>query len=123
MSFPVLTSGSMNCRYPIQGSIKTSTKVLQHVNGSEQRWRCGPRLASFTLTYTDVSSYDLQQFLEFFQSKKGKFVDDALTNTFSVTLGSDTYNYCVFDQDDFDETESKPNRYSFVIKIKQVRPN
>ena len=52
-------------------------------------------------------------------------MDAGLTNAFSLTLlinGAPlTYNYLVFDQDDLSPVEGKPNRFSFTVKMRQVR--
>lgn len=121
--FPNLASGAVSIRYPLAQTVQANTEVIQFVNGSERRWRNATKLQAFTLTYTDVNSYDLSTILEFFTTMKGRFVDDSLANTFSLTLGANTWNYCVFDQDDFTEIESKIGRYSFQLKIRQVRKN
>lgn len=122
-NLPTLRSGAV-ARYPVTQRTCALTEVIEFVNGSEQRWRKRAKLRQFDLVYTNVNSYDLGVMLDFFISKKGPFVDNGLTNTFTVPapLGEPT-DYCAFAQDDFTETETKTNLYSFTLKIKQVRKN
>ena len=119
-ALPSLASGAI-ARYPVNRAVLANTGVIQFVNGNEQRWRQQAKLVAFDFVYTDVNSYDMGVMLDFFLNSKGMFIDAALTNVFSVTIESTTYNYCVFDQDDFTETENTTNRYTFKLRIKQVR--
>jgi hypothetical protein len=122
LALPTLASGSV-ARYPVQVTTSAKTGIVRFVNGSEQRWREAQQITSFVLTYTNINAYDTSTMQAFFIARKGRFVDSALTNTFSVTLGSTTWNYCMFDQDDFTEIENRPGHYTFTLKITQVRPN
>lgn len=123
-AFPAISSGAI-AMYPLRLTDSRGTTICQFVNGGEQRWRSRAALASFTLSFTNIDGYDLGIVLDFWRQQKGRFVDAALTNTFSLTLpinGSpQTWDYLVIDQDEFNPVESDPNRFSFTIKLKQVR--
>ncbi len=124
-NLPSLVSGAV-ARYPVTQRTCALTEVVQMVNFSEQRWRKRAKFQEFDLVYTNVNSYDMGVMKDFFISAKGAFVPATLTapNTFTVPapLGAPT-NFCVFAQDDFTETETKSNRYTFTLRIKQVRHN
>ncbi len=125
---PALKSGYV-AKYPLTIEQNFSTGVFRALNDSEQRWARRQPVFGFQLVYTDVDSYDVNIMREFFLSKKGMFVDGQLTNTFTVVLPDDilgtftTYNFCYFYTEDFTTVESKPNLYSFVLKLGQARHN
>lgn len=119
---PTLLSGQV-ARYPVTQTVNAMTDMVQFVNGSEQRWRAGSKLLRFELTYSNVNSYDLGVMLDFFISKKGMFVDSALSNTFCIVLNGVETDWCTFEQDDFTEVEDRTNLYSFKLKIRQLRSN
>ncbi len=124
-ALPVLHSGFLAMR-PLTLAHEYATDFVQFMDDSEQRWAGRVMNAAFTLVYTDVDSYDLNIMLEFFNSKKGRLVDDGLSNTFDITaaeIPGQPYHYCYFDQDVFEATEVRPNRYSFTLKIRQARGN
>lgn len=124
-NLPIMKSGFL-AMYPVTIASEFATDFVQFMDDSEQRWVGRDGLASFNLVYTDVNSYDLNTMREFFNSKKGRFVDDGLSNTFSITaaeIPGQPYNYCYFDHDDFTDNETHPNRSTFTLKIRQARKN
>lgn len=122
-TLPNLGGKSTPARYPVEISQKGSTAIIQFDNGAEQRWKECPQLATITLQYADVSAYDLSLMQTFFISKKGSFIDTGLANCFVVVLGTDVFNFCRFLDDQLQEVETKPNRFSFTLRIEQVRVN
>jgi len=131
--FPTLSSGSMQVRgtlangaiamYPTSLVFSYVTRVITFVNSSEQRWTVRNNLFGAVLEYRRLNGYDLSLLRNFFIQMKGSYVDAALLNTFSITIGGNTYNYCAFDQDTFDSVCDSAENYSTTLKIKQVRPN
>jgi len=102
-----------------------TTRVIRFLNDSEQRWTLHDKLHGLVLEYHNVCGYDVSVLRDFFRLRKGRYVGASLTNSFDLKLGGVTYNYCVFDQDDFVVTEDagKPNTYNFVLRIKILRRN
>lgn len=133
--FPTLNSGACFvhadlseqplARYPVQVQNAWLTRVVRFVDDSEQSWVVRPSLATIVMQYRSVEGYDLARVLDFFNARKGRYVDIAYLNTFSITVHSDTYNFMVFDQDAVDVTESpdSPNYFDFTLRFKQLRPN
>lgn len=134
-TFPTLSSGACFvqadlsgqpiAKYPIQVKNEWLTRTIRFVADTEQRWVVRPQLATITMQYKSVLGYDVARIMEFFKQRTGRYVDIAYLNTFSITVHSDTYDYCVFDQDSINVVESpeNPNYFDFVIRIKQLRPN
>lgn len=124
MSFPVLRSGSV-AMHPTTISKEYVTDIVQHVDDSEQRWNARGPLTSFSLVFTGINSYDVDALRAFFLSKKGRFVDASLSNTFDIVdaaIPGSPYHYCYFDQDDLSVTcVGAGNRYNVTLKIGQAR--
>ena len=132
-TFPTLSSGSMvvhgtlgagaMAQYPATIVNSYVTRVVQFVNSSEQRWTVRTNLFGAVLEFRGLCGYDLSLLRNFFVSLKGSYVDDALLNTFSMTLAGITYSYLHFDDDKFEAEADNAERYSVKLKISQVRPN
>jgi hypothetical protein len=112
-------------QYPVTRNTSYLTRVIQFANGKEQRWTVRGRLASFVLEYRNVNDYDTGILLKFFHDMRGPYVDSAMVNTFSLTVGGVTYDYCCFDQDSVEvaTSQSGVNSFSFTLRIKQLRRN
>ena len=124
-SLPTTSCGSI-AKYGSSIGEAFVTGVAKFMNDTEQRWRERAPLGVFTLEYRNVGARDVVVFREFFLAYKGRFVDVALTNVFSITdpsVPGQPYNYCVFDQDDFTPEETGPGLYSFTLRIYQARKN
>ena len=99
------------------------TRTIQFVNSSEQRWTVRTALFGCVLEFHGLNGYDLSLLRNFFVQMKGSYVDDALLNTFSMTLAGITYSYLHFDDDKFESECDQAERYSLKLKVSQVRPN
>lgn len=132
-TFPTLSSGSMTvhgslgagaiAQYPANLVNSYVTRVIQFVNSSEQRWTVRSALFGAVLSFQNLNGYDLSLLRNFFVQMRGSYTDDALLNTFSMTLAGNTYNYLHFDDDHFESECGNAERYSVKLKISQVRPN
>lgn len=114
--FPALRSGVVGM-YPATLGTAFNTEVVQFCNDTEQRWAAWPGVGDFELVFTDINGYDVSTLLDFFRSAKGQ-----LDATWTLTMNGRTWNNCVFLQDDFSWSESKPERYTITLKCKQVHP-
>jgi len=114
-SFPPLRSGVVGM-YPATLGLAYRTEIVQFVNDTEQRWATRPALGDFELTFTDLNGYDLSILRDFFRSTKGAF--DA---TWTMDIGAYHWPNCYFTQDDFTAIEDKPERYTVMLKGRQVR--
>lgn len=114
-SFPALRSGAVTM-YGGQREMTFGTAVVQFCDDSEQRWRSTGALAGFVLTLRNVDGYDLANVLEFFRSMKGRF-----DSSWDLTLGSTLYSNLTFDDDEITWTETKPDRFSLQLRVRQVR--
>jgi hypothetical protein len=125
--FPTISSGSVMC-YSSSFGTEYLTGIVRFVNDSEQRWAERAPLARATLVFADISSYDLSTLQGFWQSYKGMYVDAALSNVFELSFtdasgNSYDWKYCIFEQNDFTATETKPGCFSLSLKVRQVRKN
>lgn len=114
--FPTLEDGQV-CRYPVQRNANWLTKVNQFVDFSEQRWVSRLPLAAFVFQYNNISRADMIALRDFFEIQKGSY------DTFTIEFDGQLYEDMVFDQDDFAPQETKPDRYSLSLKLKQTRPS
>jgi hypothetical protein len=122
---PTLLSGTVTM-LPVTFAKAFATGVVKFIDDSEQRWAGRTERSGFLLNYKNVISYDLDTMLAFFIDLKGKYVDTALENTFSITdsrIPGQPFNYCFFDQDELEETEVTPGFFNFALKIRQARGN
>lgn len=130
--FPTFQSGSMYVLSPLNLNAITKqvtfgfswiTRRCIFLNDTEQRWTSRQPLFSCTLQYQSMNGYDTSVLVEFFNQMRGAYVDTALLNTFEFTLSGNTYNYCVFDQDEVEVQVDRGETLAFELKIKQLRPN
>ncbi len=133
--FPTLASGAM----VVHGSLLLNslmkhpstlhsawlTRTIKFLGDQEQAWTVHQKLAAFQLEYRGVDGYDLARVQDLFRQLTARYVDDALLNTFSMSILGVTYNWLVFDQDSFDveEEPDKPEVFNFALNVRQVRPN
>lgn len=99
------------------------TRTIQFLNSSEQRWTVRGTLFGAVLSFQNLNGYDLSLLRNFFVQMRGSYVDDALLNTFSMTIAGNTYNWLHFDDDKFESECDQSERYSLKLKVSQVRPN
>lgn len=133
MTFPTLSSGSMKvysplldqaiAMYPAMLTHSVITRVIKFANDTEQRWSVRPELFSATLQYSAVNGYDLALIQAFFRTMRGEYVDTLMLNVFDITIDGVQYFWCVFDQDSISPESEIGETYSFVLNIKQLRPN
>ena len=114
-SFPTLRSGVVTM-YGAERTVRQGTGVVQFLDDSEQRWRQHGALAGFTLEFRHIDGYDLANVLEFFRSMKGRF-----DSTWDLTLGGTLHPYLAFEDDEISWQESKPNRFSLQLRVRQAR--
>jgi hypothetical protein len=114
-SFPALRSGAVTM-YGLQRETRFGTGVVQFCDDSEQRWKAHGALAAFTLEFRNIGGYDLANILEFFRSMKGAF-----DSTWDLTIDATTNSNLCFDQDEITWTETKPDRFSLSLRVRQVR--
>ena len=117
-----LGAGAM-AQYPATIVNSYVTRVIQFLDSSEQRFTVRTALFGCVLEFRGLNGYDLSLLRNFFVQMKGSFVDDALLNTFSMTLAGVTYSYLHFDDDKFESECDQAERYSLKLKVSQVRPN
>jgi len=114
-SFPNLASGTP-AKYPASCATEYRTGVITFADGSEQRYKKRAPLVRWTLTYSDISSADVETLSMFFSTCKGAF-----DKTWDITISGVLYSYCSFDQDDFAVTETRNGRFSVSLAVRQVR--
>jgi hypothetical protein len=113
-TFPAVTPSM-----PLVRRVGVPGRVVEFLDGSEQRWRSADLLNGFDVVFTDVPAADLATVVNFWATTKGAF--DA-TWTFTDVDGT-TYPHMGFDQDELTATENaKPGRFSFSLKMRQTAP-
>lgn len=110
-------------KYPTAIQYGYTSRVIQFLGDQEQRFLVRGELFAAILRFTGMNGYDTSVLRTFFRSMAGMAASVDLTHTFSITLDGVTYNYCVFDQDDFSPETNQTEFGSFELKIKQLRPN
>lgn len=114
-SFPALRSGAVTM-YGCQRDLRFGTGMVQFCDDSEQRWKTHGRLVGFTLEFRNIDGYDFANIQEFFRSMKGAF-----DSTWDLTLDGTLHADLCFDTDEIAWTETKPNRFSLSLRVRQVR--
>jgi hypothetical protein len=104
---------------PVERKLAMPTKVIEFLDGSEQRWCAGDPLNSFSLSFEELVAADVATLLDFFDAVKGQF--DATWGF----VGPDgvTYPNMALDGDDLQGVESKPGKYAVSMKMKQRAPD
>jgi hypothetical protein len=128
-----MSSGSMHvygpllsqalAKYPTTIQLSYATRVIQFLGDQEQRFQVRGELFSATLQFKGMNGYDTSVIRTFFRSMGGMATSVDLSHTFSITIASNTYNWCVFDQDELTVEIDRLELSSFELKIKQLRPN
>lgn len=108
--------GGAQALYPLVMRVSFDTGVTINCDMSEQRWKKGPPLFSFTWQYSLIDTADLGSFLTFFNSELGAFA----TN-WSFVLGSATYANMALDFDTFTAIERNDKLYGFSIQAGQTQ--
>lgn len=131
-TFPIISTSSVSAvsaldseslmMYPATTSEAFVTRVLRFDNDSEQTWSVAGALKSVKIDYSNVNGYDFGLIADFFRTQKGRYSNSTLSNTFSMTILGEVWNYCVFDQDSLEKTVDRAENYAFSLRIKQVRP-
>ena len=117
-TFPTIKSGNAVVSFQTMRGPTYKTTVLQFLDKSEQRWQSMTALGHFNLVLTNIEGYDLSQIRAFWISQKGAF--DFTWTLPALRVGDPTYAHCSFVDDSFEFVESKPNRYSGVLKVIQT---
>lgn len=120
-SFPALHTGVVG-KYPITRGHKYRTQILVAEDLTEQRFSMGQHLASFELTFTNVSTHDKELVRSFFDGRRGTFDhgwDLTLTDTNGVPT---TYGNLEFiPGQSFDATNTHFDRWDFSLRVRQTR--
>lgn len=106
-------------RAPLERRLSMPVRVIEFLNGTEQRWAAGMPLNAFTLQFKDVAAADLAAVQGWFDTIKGAF--DA-TWSF-VDADGTTYPYMAADDDALSGAESSVAKWSFSVKLRQVAPS
>ena len=114
-SFPALRSGQVTMT-PMVRERRYRTEVVEFLDGSAQRWAGQEGLAGFQLQFSNLEGYDAANVIEFFRAMKGKF-----DGTWDLTLAGTLYSNLAFDQDELAATETLPDRFSFTLRVVQIR--
>jgi len=114
-TFPSISIGSV-CLYPVARTISVPTRVLQFCDGKEQRFRTGPILNGWSLTFSDIVWADVLTLRTFHATCKGGF-----DHTWTFPFSGVSYTNCAFEHDDFTAVENSQGRYSVTLKFRQVQ--
>ena len=115
-------SGQALAMYPSAISDEYVTRVIRFLNDQEQRFLVRDSLFRGMLQYAGVNGYDTSVLRRFLYSMRGAASTTDLSNTFSITIGNQTYPFCIFDQDDFTVEVDQAENNSFQLKIRQIAP-
>ena len=115
-------SGQALAMYPSAISDEYVTRVIRFLNDQEQRFLVRDTLFRGMLQYAGVNGYDTSVLRRFLYSMRGAASTTDLSNTFSITIGNQTYPFCIFDQDDFTVEVDQAENNSFQLKIRQIAP-
>lgn len=109
---------SAQALYPVTRRLEFSTDIALAANYTEKRSRLRPPLSRFVFPYTQIPASEMTGIRNFVESQKGSF-----DSTWSVTLGSTTYNDLALEDDVFEAIEQAgfPHYYQFGLKARQTK--
>jgi hypothetical protein len=95
-------------------------RVIEFLDGTEQRWAAGDPLNSFALTFQDVPAAELLILQNWFDTVKGAF-----DSTWGFTsVDGAAYPHMGLDQDELPAVEGgRPGLFSCSVKMRQVAPD
>jgi hypothetical protein len=94
-----------------------ATHVTKFGDGSEIRFRTGPRRKTFVVTARRLSGVELSNLLEFHRDMKGAF-----DSTFDITLPTyDIVERLAFEEDAIRIVEQIAERFTVAVKVVQTR--
>lgn len=116
MPFP--TSVLLQC--PVERRLAIPVRVIEFLDGSEQRWQAGDPVNAFSLQFNDAPAADVTAVQNWFLSVKGAF-----DSTWSFTsIDGVSYPNMGLEHDELPVVEgSQPQRFSFSVRMRQVAPS
>jgi len=117
---PILrgTTGGLNAQvlYPFTRSVRFTTTITTHMNGSEQRWPHHPPLAGFDLPFSSLNATDRAAWLALHSTVVGRFAKNL-----TITLGSTVYANLTSMSDDLAQTNRINLFADQEIHLRQVQ--
>src|SRR5262245_3079863 len=111
-SFPT----SLPLRTPLTRTLSVPTRLVEMLDGSEQRWCAGDPLNSFALEFQNVSAAEVTALRTFVDTIKGAF-----DSTWDLTIAGVTYPNMALEHDDLPVVEGgQPERFSLSLKMRQT---
>ncbi len=108
---------SVRLRSPIERKLSMPTRVIEFLDGTEQRWTSADPLNAFTIQFQDVPAADLVLVQTWWDTIKGAF-----DSTWSfVDVDGTTYPNMAAESDELAGIEDgRPSLFSFSVKMRQV---
>jgi hypothetical protein len=114
-TFPVLKTGA-SAQYPVTRSLVHATRVLQFLDGSEQRYRrYGKVQHTWVVRLSLLDEMELQQYENFFRIQRGKHGSFSFTDPWSGR----EYANCSMDTDTVDLDSQDVGRGSITVRIRE----
>ncbi len=109
---------SAQALYPVTRRVEFLTDVAIATDFTEQRAKLRPPLTRFVFPYSRISATDMASIRNFLESQKGPF-----DTTWSVTLGTTTYNGLTLEDDTFEVLEQAQTKttYGFTLRCRQTQ--
>jgi hypothetical protein len=114
---PVVFPTNVPLRMPIERKLSMPVRVIEFLDGTEQRWAAGDPLNAFTITFGDVPASEFAAVQNWFDTVKGAF-----DTTWSFTDADGTvYPDMACEADELAGVENaKATKFSFSVKMRQV---
>jgi hypothetical protein len=109
---------TVNLRFPLGRTVKVASKVVEFLDGSEQRYRNGPVLNAFSLAFANIPLADVSAIQSWFLSVKG-----AYDSTWSLAANGETFTGMCLESDELVVTETEPTRYGLSLSMRQKAPS
>src|ERR1051326_1241400 len=108
---------TVRLRTPLSRTLAMPTRVIEFLDGTEQRWAAGDPLNSFALQFNGVPAAELVLLQSWWDTVEG-----AVDATWSFTsVDGVTYPHMALDQDELAAVEqTQPGRFNFAVKLRQV---
>jgi phage-related protein len=110
-SYPTINSGTAT----LTRKSMLPVRVLRFSGGSEQRFRAGKQLETFTISHSLINKTDALAIQAFFNGRKGAY------DVFDFTFGGTTYSNLYFATSELTITEQEMGRYSVSLTFAQSK--
>ena len=113
-TYPTFSNGR-TFMSPLIEEVYFKVRVMEFIDGKQQRFSCAPRVARFTLTHEGLSKTDALDLIALFEARKAGYGE------WDITIDGVLYEHMVFEPQRISVIETSPMQYSATLAVRQLR--